>query len=211
MPQNDIYQLSVDQILDDNSFVNVHYFQQNSDDEALPAAQALIQAYRNNVEASQLACQSNDMSIVGYRAIRVFPNPTQADEILAFVPGGLVGEAHPANNSAIVAWYSTEASPVKIGRSFISGIRELDVTKGLITSSLNDVLVIFANNLIQEITSSAGTNFQKVIFNVALNTFADVVQAEVRTRMRKLRSRTKGQGGSVPQLLAQGIGVQAVH
>jgi len=45
MPQNDIYQLSVDQTLDDNQLTNVHYFQQNSDDEALPAAEAPTRRY----------------------------------------------------------------------------------------------------------------------------------------------------------------------
>lgn len=211
MPQGDIWQLSVDQALDDNSLVNVHYFEQQSADEALSSAEALIQAFRNNVELSMLNCQSDDISIIGYRAIRVFPNPTQAFQDLVVSPGELPGTSHPANNAAVVAWYTTEASPVKIGRSFISGIRELDITKGLLTVSLNDLLVIFAENLIATITSSAGTNFQKVIFNVALNTFADVVQAEVRTRLRKLRSRTKGQGASVAQMLSQGIGVQAIR
>lgn len=194
MPDETIYELSVDMDLNGNKVINVHHFEQTSADFGEDPRQELIDAYQADVQGPQLACQSDDILIEGYRCRAVSPVETQCLTETAPAAGTLVGEALPANSGALVAWYTEEGSPVRVGRTFLPGIREVDTVRGVLISTLRTLLVGFGNAIVAEIESGNSLTFTKVLYRAADETFLNVLTGEIRQRIKGLRSRTRGVG-----------------
>ena len=194
MPAGTIYELSVDMDLGGNKVMNVHHFEQTSGDLGQDPRAELIDAYQGDVQTFQLACQSADISITGYRCRAVSPTPTQSFVNTDAAAGTLVGEALPANASAVVAWYTEEGSPVRVGRTFLPGIREEDTLQGLVTNVLRVLLIAFGNVIVDSIESGNTLTFTKVLYKTLDETFLNVLTGEPRPRVMGLRSRTKGVG-----------------
>ena len=194
MPDGTIYELSVDMDLNGNKVINVHHFEQTSADFGEDPRQELINAYQADVEGPQLLCQSDDILIEGYRVRAIHPVETQSFSLAAPAAGTLVGEALPANAGALLTWYTEEGSPIRIGRSFLPGIREQDTVRGVVISTLRTVLVGLGNALVAEIESGNALTFEKVLWRAADETFLRVITGEIRQRIKGLRSRTRGVG-----------------
>lgn len=194
MPDGTVYELSVDMTLGGNKVMNVHHFEQTSADFGEDPRTELIDAYQLDVETAQAACQSDDITITGYRCRALFPVETQSAVVTAPQAGTLIGEALPANAGALISWYSDESSPVRVGRTFLPGIREEDTERGIINVALRTLLIGFGNAIIAEVTSGNVLTFEKVLWRAIDETFINVITGEIRQRVKGLRSRTKGVG-----------------
>lgn len=197
MPSNDVYQLSVDQTIFGTSITNTHHFQQTSADAGANVADELMLAYQNQVETQQLLCQTADISLVQYRAIRVHPVPTQSRIITRGVPGTRPGGAHAANIVALGSMYTIPVTfapgglRVRVGKTFLSGMAKADIDAGVWDSVLRALLTAFIQALVNAITSPAGVTWQRVVFDTITGAASDLVEGEVRQASRKLRSRTR--------------------
>lgn len=194
MPSGTIYELSVDQEIGGNQICNVHHFEQQTGDLGQDPREELVDAYQLAVEADQLACQSDDLSIVGYRCRAIFPVETQTFEQSTAEPGTRAGESMPANSPAVVAWYTEEGSPIRVGRTFLAGILEGDVFQGLLEEPIRTLLIAFGNSIVAQIESTDELQFKKVLYKALDDSFLAVITGEPRARLMKLGSRTKGVG-----------------
>lgn len=199
MPIGDIWQLSVDGLAGaSDNWTQVHHFRQASADPPSSVGDSLMDAYEQDVQPEHLAIIVPPSEITGYRARRVFPNPTQ--QVTKIVTAsGLNSDVngHSNNVSALVAWYGTPVAGtrVKTGGTNIAGIAQSNVIGGLITTVLIALLQAYLTKLVENITDTGTTtDWKKVIWNTVLETASEIVTATERPATRKIRSRTKGQG-----------------
>lgn len=200
MAINDIYELAVDQVLYDQSLTNTHFFRQDDADPPGNVAVSLIQAYIDDVQADQLAAQSNDLTLLQYRARRVHPTPSQSVTVPVGQSGTDVGDAEAANVSALCAFYSSPVAfgpttKIRQGRIFLAGVNKTSIVGGLIIAVLKALLDAFIAKLVNKITDSGTqTDWKKVIWDSATETITDIAGGQSRSQSRKKRSRTKGSG-----------------
>lgn len=195
MPQNDIYQLNVDATLWGQEVRQVHHFRQDSPDPVSPVGTTLINAWDQNVKQPYLDCVADDFQFTVSSARRVWPNPSQTVFLTTAGGGALVGMAASANTVAVTGYYGRGNPAWVVGRTFMSGLRELDIHAGLINAATITLIKTFITALLGEIQDAGtSTSWKKVIWRTAQLTALDILQGQIRTRTSKLRSRTKGQG-----------------
>lgn len=194
MPIGDIFELCVDQSIGANSFVNCHHFKQLDNDGPVDMRLEMTNAFNTDVIPDQQLIQGTDVTIDGLRVRRVSPIETQTLTNPLSVAGLRVGETMTANIAAQVAWYSEPASPVRVGRTWISGIVEEDVFQGLLIDAARTLLINFIDILAADITGPNAVNFRKVLYKALDETAEEVLTGQPRSPTKKLASRTIGVG-----------------
>ena len=195
MPAGDIYQLNVDQTLHGQELTNVHYFRQESADPPTSPAQALIDAFASELAPKQADFCSDEWRIVGYRAIRIHPMPTQAHFFTSTVVGQLALPAQPANVCFVSSMYGTPGAKIRHSRNYYAGLTNFSVVEGLLVQATLVIIRIFLDRLLQNITdATTSTDWKRVLWDTATDTAHDIIDSVPKTATRKLRSRTKGQG-----------------
>ncbi len=195
MPVGDVYQLSIDATLHDQQVRQVHHYRQDSADPPTIVGQTLIDAWNEFVKPTYQAFASEDLNFTIGSARRVHPNPSQT--IFANLGGvGDVNEPSSAANTVGVSSYYARGNPSWIiGRTFISGIVKTAIHAGLMDAATRLLVQAFATRLLEQLTDSThNTNWQKVMWNSTFATVLDILDSQVRTQIRKLRSRTVGTG-----------------
>ncbi len=195
MPVGDIWQLSVDQTLFGQKLVNTFHYRQGIDEGSEDAAQQLMTAFKDDVIPVWTQAVTDDLNFVQLRAVRVHPGPTQPSVLAVGVPGVKLGTAASANVTAIGALYAEDVTKRGIGRNFYSGFPETDIQLGLLETGNHDDLNAILDKLIEILQAVASViQFVLVIYS-AIDTIGRIVTSgQARSPVRKLRSRTVGQG-----------------
>lgn len=201
MAVNDIWQLNVLQRMWGQDLTNTHYFQQGSPDPPMGAAASIIGAYQDDVQAAQLACQSPDLSIVGYSARRIFPNPSQPWVTVQNTPGtnGIALAGGPANATAYLQYKGTPIvhppdlrADQRMGATHLSGATQLDQRAGLWAPLFITVLKAFVTALLAQLNEpNENVDWKKVIWDTILEVAVQIVTSRVSTSVRTLRTRTE--------------------
>lgn len=195
MPQNDIYELNIDGTLHDQQIRQVHHYRQDSGDPATSIGATLIDAWDEFVKPEYQAFASDELTFTIGSARRIFPNPSQTVFANLSGTGAKVAPSSAANTVALSSYYGRGNPAWHIGRTFVSAIPKINIHAGLLDAATRTLVQAFAAKLIEQLTDSTfGTNWQKILWNTTLATALDILQSQVRTRIRKLRSRTVGEG-----------------
>lgn len=192
MGVGDIYQLAVDQALHGVLLTNVLHVEQliggSGDDE-----DDLFAAFKEDSLPTWKLAVSAQLSFTCLRARQVsgVGSFAEALEVLAAQQGILLGEALPANNVAVVSWYSETYSKSGRGRSYLSGCRIEDEDENTWVEAQFILLETMSLLLGGTWTDSvSGASFARTIWGGSPATAKDIVKREVRPQVRKLRGRT---------------------
>src|SRR5690242_16910810 len=125
MAINDLYELSVNQVIANNKIVNRFHLRDSLG--ASDVANAIIANFRTLIEPSWVACQSTDCRIASYTCLRVNPMPGGTTIQNVSVPGTDAGDVCAPQTNALVAWYTNDITRRGRGRMHLSGLPETEV------------------------------------------------------------------------------------
>lgn len=192
MGVGDIYQAAVDQSLHGVAMTNVFHFEQTfagtGEDE-----KDLAGAIEDDILPTWILAMSDDWEAVCIRTRQVSGTGSFPEELtlLTGQTGSIVGDALPANNVAVISWYSETYTKSGRGRSYYSGA---DMDNQSENTWEVDQVVLWdnlANVTASEITdASSGAKFKLNLWTGTPKTAKSVVRYDSRNAVRKLRGRT---------------------
>lgn len=194
MPQGDIYEVAIDQTLNEQQISNVHHFIQQTPDGTGLAVNALSAVWATFFEVAFQNVLSIDVLITQRRIRRIAPTETQTDFTTVSVIGNISADPLPPNQVSVLRLYATPSGRKGIGNTRISGTPLSFVEQGRITGSYVALLELYGNSFEVDNTDvSSNYTFRSCVFG-SDGVARPIEVAKATTRIKQLRSRTIGQG-----------------
>ena len=191
MPNGDVLEVNVNWNQEIQTFTNVLHYRQVGADGTGDVRQALVDAIQSGVQTEWLAAVSEDVTLLGYAARKLYPVQTQQLDVPINAPGTDVADAMTPNIACVIALYAQIEGRKGVGRVYVSGVPEDGISFGNINGPSRATLNALKEQLVLPIVDAGtGFSFQLAVWDGVASIARDVVKGVLRFRVSNLRSRT---------------------
>lgn len=194
MPAGDVYELTLDQIVADQSISNVHHFVQIGSDGTGDPRAAVAAVWASFYNTPYLNLLSTGVTVFQSRTRRVLPTQTQQFTASIFLSGAVVGVPLPTNQCAIMREYATPSGRKGVGHVKLPGVDNVFVNEGRINGSYRGLIELFGDIFEADRTDSgSGFAFRSCVLGTD-GVARQIQLTRATSRIKQVRSRTVGVG-----------------
>lgn len=195
MPANDVFEMSVDQTLENQNLTNLYHFIQTSSDGSGDARAAVNALWTLIWKTLYLATVTAAVDMIQTRVRRIQPTQTQTLITANAGAGAIVGEALPPQSCAILRQYATPLARRGTGHVKISGIDVAASESGRIDVAQETLINAFAAPMTSDQTEVAsGYVFRMGVYSQVDQVLRPIQSALALGRIKTVYSRSIGVG-----------------
>ena len=195
MPANDVYELSIDQLLQGQNLTNVHHCIQIGSDGTGDARAAVTLWWDEHFKENWLDCIVTAVSMVQTRVRRLQPTQTQTLITAATGDGDVLGEGLPSQSCGIIRTYAVPLARRGTGHVKVPGIDIAVTAAGKIDAATESIWNAFAVEMQTDLTeTTTGYIFRMGVYSTIDEVLRPIVLAKARPRIKTCHSRSMGVG-----------------